>query len=147
VVAWAALYRALGYGASGSDTYLDPGAEPGAFLSVAPLRLLVLLNALTLKASSDWWIILPAARPAMYVGGVLGVAFVAWLARRSWAALSAAERTAVQWLALGSVLALVPVLRPTGCWARRALARWACSACCSAWCGNSRSARSSGSCC
>lgn len=110
VVAWALVYRWLGYGAGGSGTYVDPGAAPLDFVAIAGPRLLVLLGALTLKVSSDWWIILPAVRVGMYVGGALGVAFVVWLARRCWPALEARERLAVKWLSLGSVLAVLPVL-------------------------------------
>jgi hypothetical protein len=39
---WALAYRGLGFGSHNSGMYLDPGAEPLAFLAVAPRRLLML---------------------------------------------------------------------------------------------------------
>lgn len=110
LVGWAAVYRALGYGASGSDTYVDPGAAPLEFLGVAVPRFLVALGALTLKTGADWWVVLPQARPAMYASGVVGGLFVGFLVRRCWPSLAEAERFAVKWMAAGAVLAIVPVL-------------------------------------
>jgi hypothetical protein len=39
VLAWRVLYIKLGYGNVGSGTYLDPGAQPSAFLSAAMTRI------------------------------------------------------------------------------------------------------------
>ncbi len=38
VVVWTLVYRMLGFGAAHSGVYLDPGAEPAAFLSALPRR-------------------------------------------------------------------------------------------------------------
>lgn len=43
VVAWRVVYELLGYGVAGSGIYLDPGADPVAFLEAAVVRLPLLL--------------------------------------------------------------------------------------------------------
>ncbi|HEY7956451.1 MAG TPA: hypothetical protein VII38_14205 [Polyangia bacterium] len=45
VVLWRIIYHALGYGAAASGVYLDPLAQPAAFLALLPRRLSALLAA------------------------------------------------------------------------------------------------------
>src|SRR5262249_10530241 len=44
VIAWRALYAKLGYGVGGSGIYIDPGADPAAFLTAAGTRIPLLLT-------------------------------------------------------------------------------------------------------
>jgi len=53
LVGWAILYKALGYGVRGSGIYVDPGGDPGSFMAVAPVRMVVLLAGQWLGPWSD----------------------------------------------------------------------------------------------
>jgi hypothetical protein len=55
VVAWRAAYQWLGYGARGSDVYLDPGREPVAFLARLPQTIAVLVQGQLGIFSADLW--------------------------------------------------------------------------------------------
>ncbi len=71
VVGWALLYRALGYGSSGSGIYLDPIGAPLTFASALPSRMgALLLGQLGYPPSDAWvglgdgsqlWLALPGA--------------------------------------------------------------------------------------
>ncbi len=59
LVVWAALYKTAGYGTHGSGIYLDPIAEPVAFLHALPQRFAGLsLGLLALPISSLWYLAL-----------------------------------------------------------------------------------------
>ena len=55
VLVWRAAYQWLGYGARGSDAYIDPGREPLAFLAHLPERLAVLIQGQVGIFSADLW--------------------------------------------------------------------------------------------
>jgi hypothetical protein len=101
-------YALLGYGASGSGTYIDPLHHPLHYLRVLPERLLVSLGVLWLNAPADLWFLVPAARPGLLAVGVLaGVGAAGWLywgARR----LGADELANVRVLALALFASLLP---------------------------------------
>ncbi|MCA9654143.1 MAG: hypothetical protein KC501_29740 [Myxococcales bacterium] len=130
-LAFVLAYLAAGAGVSGASSYVDPIAHPGMFAAASLDRIPRMLGELwlALPAESDRLLMryegsLPYALmtglagidgPAELVAGharmvllllplVLGPSW--WLARR-W--LSPAERRAVAWMALGSLLALVPL--------------------------------------
>jgi hypothetical protein len=68
VVGWRATYQWLGYGASGSDAYLDPGREPVAFLARLPERIALLIQGQFGIFSADLWFWSPSeAAPALVV--------------------------------------------------------------------------------
>lgn len=96
-------YKALGYGASGSGSYVEPLEDPLGFLSACLVRIPILLGDLLLSVPSDFSNVAPDA--PMIVIGAVGVALVAWLARVVWPSLSEVERSALRWLAPGAVLA------------------------------------------
>jgi hypothetical protein len=108
VVAWRAGYVALGYGASGSGVYLDPGHDPVGFAArLAPRYLLLALGQLALPWSdfaAMYPYIGPRVAPVMVtiaLGVVAGfVALVTPLLRR--------DATA-RFFATGAALALVPI--------------------------------------
>lgn len=54
-LAWAALYRALGYGASGSGLVVDPVGEPVRFAAALAERLPILLAAQLALPPADLW--------------------------------------------------------------------------------------------
>ncbi|MCI0573452.1 MAG: hypothetical protein L0Y66_22130, partial [Myxococcaceae bacterium] len=106
---YVAAYKALGYGASGSGSYLDPLGEPLRFLAAAAVRVPALLSGLLLGAPVDLWPFVPATRPALVIAGVAGAGLFAWLLRAAWPALPAEERRHLRWLFVGAALSLVPV--------------------------------------
>jgi hypothetical protein len=55
VLAWRAAYQFLGYGALGSNAYVDPGREPAAFLTRLPAQLAMLIQGQLGVFSADLW--------------------------------------------------------------------------------------------
>ena len=110
LLGWAIMYRVNGYGAYGSATYVDPGRDPLGFLQVAGPRLMAFLGALTLKVTSDLWLLTPTVRPFLVLTGLIGTGLVVTTLALFWKEFSEEERRAVRWLGCGSVLALVPGL-------------------------------------
>jgi hypothetical protein len=115
------LRRWLGFGTHGSGMYIDPGAEPMAFLRASLERLPVLAADLVFTLRSNWWTsgypwnvnaphaFLPSGWPmlrALHVAvGVLALllaAVVAWLGQRS-------DRR-LRFIALGLPLSIAPAL-------------------------------------
>ncbi|HEX8440210.1 hypothetical protein, partial [Archangium sp.] len=61
------VYKRLGYGASGSGSYVDPVGEPGRYLLAALGRVPALLGGLVLEVPADLWALSTGVRP-MLVG-------------------------------------------------------------------------------
>lgn len=107
-VAWAIVHRLGGYGAYASGVYIDPVAEPGAWLAAAWQRLPI--------AFGDLLAALPTGRLAFHEHGPLSQAIVGalglvaaliwWACRRS--TLDVTSREAFGWYGLGAALAVVP---------------------------------------
>jgi hypothetical protein len=106
---YSVVYRALNRGAFGSDVYIDPISEPGAYVRAAGPRMLALLSDLLAGAPAEQWgehasigsmlrVVVPAA-------AVVVVAFV-WSVRQ----LDRRAAAHAGWLALGSPLAILPIL-------------------------------------
>ena len=55
ILAWRIAYQWLGYGARGSDAYLDPGREPVAFLARLPAAMAMLVQGQFGIFSADLW--------------------------------------------------------------------------------------------
>jgi hypothetical protein len=66
-----ALRSAFGFGAIGSDMYLDPLRAPGFFVRHAPQRLPVLVGDLMLAIRADWWVFGSPWLPDLIRAGVL----------------------------------------------------------------------------
>lgn len=85
IVAWRLAYVMLGYGASGSDFYIDPGRDPIAFSQNILLRLPVLLLAQFAVPFADLWdgyaVFAPALRVVVPLVGLLVLAGLARLIR------------------------------------------------------------------
>ncbi|NIA12875.1 MAG: hypothetical protein GWP08_02250, partial [Nitrospiraceae bacterium] len=106
VVAWRIAYNVLGYGAIGSDTYIDPLHSPLTYLSAAFVRAPILLLGQWATPPSDFYILLPW--PAVCaVWWCLGAAFLAWLGIVL-IPLLRSDRTARFWC-VGMLLALMPI--------------------------------------
>ena len=99
------VYKALGYGAHGSNMYLDPLGEPGRYLSAALGRVPALIGGL-LGAPVDFWRLMLESRPALVGVGVAGLVLAVLLLRSAWPGLSEEERRHGRWLLAGSLLSL-----------------------------------------
>ncbi|MBL8684065.1 MAG: hypothetical protein JNK05_33135 [Myxococcales bacterium] len=106
---WLAVFKLGHYGASHSDAYLDPLRRPGDFATHAPERIAAHLGDLWFGVGAD------ESAPFKLSPALARAAALALLA--SLAALLYKLRPvsqSVRWLALGSALALVPVLPSFG---------------------------------
>jgi hypothetical protein len=104
-----AAYRALGYGAFGSGSYIDPVSEPLAYLAHMPGRILGLLAGVLLHCPADLWVFQIWMRPVLAGVGLCAVLLFAYMLRVSWPAFGPAQRRALKWLIPGIPLALLPV--------------------------------------
>lgn len=108
VVAWRLVYHALGFGTAYSGVYVDPGAEPLAFLRALPSRAAFLLAAQLFTPWSDlaalWTFVSPHAyRNALVFVTLVVALFVALL----WP-LGRRDRLA-RFFAVGALGAVVPI--------------------------------------
>jgi hypothetical protein len=108
-LSYMAVRTALGYGVRGSGYYSDPLHAPIAFLMGAPSRAVSLLATSWLSLDSEAWRV--GSGPALLTLIVLVALPLVFLSLR-WAraSLPAPTSTAFLWLALGSLMAMVPVL-------------------------------------
>jgi len=105
LLAWAFVYKALGYGSHGSGIYVEPADDPLAFAVTALERIPVLLFGQLGGPWSDFWMGYPVdVARVVWVLAWIGLAVFAWWCRP----LLRADPVARMW-ALGSVLACVPI--------------------------------------
>ena len=124
------LRVALGYGVQGSGTYVDPGAQPLAFLQLLVHRVPVLIADALFDLPAAWWDHGSPLRARLLASGLFTPSL--WSALPEWRtyhvlfgaaavvaliaglrvlarAIPPEEHRQLRWLALGAVLALVPV--------------------------------------
>lgn len=109
VALWAIGYRLGGFGTVGSGSYVDPLAQPIAWLHDAPVRTAALLGQLLLRAPVDVWFLAEQLRGWPVSAGIIGVPVWALLLRR----LAREESEAwngVKWLLVGSAISIIPSL-------------------------------------
>ena len=105
VLLWALLYGVLGYGANGSDMYVDPVRTPLRFINVALMRApALLLGQLAFPPPGLWSILPPAGQLVHSVAATVALALFGALC---WPLLRR-DATARFW-AGGSMLAVVPI--------------------------------------
>jgi hypothetical protein len=105
VVAWRAVYDALGYGAHGSSLYVDPGAQPLRFLQALLEHWPLLAAAQWLQAPVDLWLFLP--RVAQVLASLVSALLVAGVVLLLWRLLRR-EAIARFW-AIGMAASLIPL--------------------------------------
>jgi hypothetical protein len=105
VLAWGAVYTALGFGSGGSGMYVDPLREPLHFLQVMATRIPALMLAQWTQLSSDGLMVLPQAAHLGYAAA--GLALLAGLGLLFAPLLR--ERAEARFWALGMLLSTVPV--------------------------------------
>lgn len=109
VAGYVALHRGMGFGSYASNVYVDPVREPGAWLSLAAVRVPILV--------ADMFLAIPTGKLALYpelmkVQAVLGpaaLALVGVLVPGAWRRLDAPGRRRLVWLMVAAVLAILPV--------------------------------------
>ena len=105
VMAWRLWWGRAGFGARGSGAYLDPLADPVAFVTELPVRIAALLHGAWSGPPSDLFFLAPPPhRPLLVVIAVATVLLVTFLV----VPLVREDGYARFW-ALGMVLAIVPV--------------------------------------
>jgi hypothetical protein len=108
-VGYLLVYRALGNGAQGSGTYIDPVAEWHLYLPAAAARIPALLAGQVWAVPAELWLFAPHLRPLQVVLGVLALLTVGLLVRAVKPSLREDEWRQTRWLAAGGLLSLLPV--------------------------------------
>jgi hypothetical protein len=108
-VGYLLVYRALGNGAQGSGTYIDPVAEWHLYLPAAAARIPALLAGQFWALPAGLWLLAPHLRPLQVALGVLALLTVGLLLRAVRPSLSEDEWRQTRWLAVGGLLSLLPV--------------------------------------
>ncbi len=106
-IGYVAWYRAMGYGFKDAGIYIDPGAQPLAFLETSVTRLPALLGGALTGILPDLWLV-PSLRPWVAVLGYLAIFGLAAALLAGWSSFSATEQRHLRWLATGSFLASLP---------------------------------------
>lgn len=106
VVAWRLAYNAMGYGSAASGFYIDPAADPGRFLQALALRLPSLLVALIYCVPAPTLGLVDAPFQPLYAFGAACLALLAGLVAHAYGVW---RNPVARFLALGAVLALVPL--------------------------------------
>jgi len=105
VVVWRLAYNYLGYGASGSGLYIDPGRQPLDFAGALVERWPLMVSAQWFQLPSDIWMLAPrgfqVGMVAFSMASVVGLA--AWL----WPVLR--QRPEARMWALGMALSVIPL--------------------------------------
>lgn len=106
--AWAAWYKAAGFGATGTDFYLDPGADPVRFLAAFSVRAPLLLMGQFAGPPAELYYELSTTEGALLLAWAWLVILLVALVLRP---LLARDRLARVWCA-GMLLCLVPAAGP-----------------------------------
>lgn len=109
-LAYVALHHGLGYTSRGSLLYLDPAANPGAFLGSSLERLPALLGGLLGVLPADFWILRPRMRSLQAGLSLLSVGIFSALLLQVRTGLDRLSRRRALWLGCGALLALLPGL-------------------------------------
>lgn len=105
VAAYGALYKGLGYGASGSAGYLDPISAPRAYWLSLPGRLAMLLGEAFAGFPANLSLTtLPGPGVALGVAFTLAIVLGCW---SIWPRVAVAERRTLLWLSVGAGLGLI----------------------------------------
>ncbi|WP_394834803.1 hypothetical protein LVJ94_50735 [Pendulispora rubella] len=107
-LAYATLYKALGFGARASGAYLDPIGQPAEYLALLPSRLAVYTEAALVGVPSVLSAIMPKSTPILAALGAAAAIALALLFRRAWLTLAPELRRTLAWLLTGAALAVLP---------------------------------------
>jgi len=104
VASWRILYQTLGYGAWGSEAYIDPIASPIRFIEAVVVRAPILLNAQWLFPPADLFVVAPASIVMQWA--VIALALIIALALVLLPLLRRVPSS--RFWALGMILAVIP---------------------------------------
>jgi hypothetical protein len=107
VLGWYVLRAGLGYGSEGTGSYVDPLAEPGAFVAAAAQRIPIFVGSLLGPLPADLWEVYFVRHDLTWLMVLLGLVVMAVLGL-CFARLLRADPLARTW-AIGGGLALVVV--------------------------------------
>ena len=107
-VAYAALYKGLGFGVRGTSGYVDPIGQTSTYLALLPSRLAIYLDAALLGIPSELSLMAPNSARVLAVLGVLATLAFAGLLRRAVRARDTGLERTLSWLLVGGVFALLP---------------------------------------
>ena len=99
-------YKATGYGAQGSELYVDPVSDPLSYLAIAAVRVPALFGNMLMAVPSELGFTVPGAGiPLACIGAVatVGALGAAWLLRSR---MSSQERKSLCWLFAGCAAAV-----------------------------------------
>jgi len=103
------VYKAGGYGAYGSDIYLDPAGEPVAYLARLAPRILALAAAHFFSVPAELPVVVQGSWPLLIAMSLVAVGVAGLGLRAAWGGLAPAERHALRWLLTGAALSALPV--------------------------------------
>jgi hypothetical protein len=109
-IAYVAVYRAFGYGSTGSGILLDPVQNPAGFVAAAVTRVPTLLASGIAGFSADLWFAVPSVRTAQVIVGYVAVLCLLGLIRCCWPGLDDSVKRGLRWMLAGSALSLIPVV-------------------------------------
>jgi hypothetical protein len=107
-VAYAMVYRALGFGVHGSALYFDPVGDLAAYLSALPGRLGVFADSALLGPPSELTVVDARAVRVLAPLGVMAAVALGLLLRRALRTEGGESRRSIRWLLAGAALALLP---------------------------------------
>ncbi|MCA9652414.1 MAG: hypothetical protein H6712_11820 [Myxococcales bacterium] len=108
-VVYTAVHRGLGFGTLGSNVYVDPVREPGAYLGMVALRLPLLVADLFLAVPTGRMSISHQLMELQAGLGPVALVLIAGLAAGARRSLDPALRRRLLWLLLAAVLSVLPV--------------------------------------
>jgi hypothetical protein len=104
-IAWSAIRSAAKYGSFGLGAYVDPMAEPWAFVKALPSRFLVLMSSQISRLGSDLYDLVPApVQPLLLAWALIVCGVMVWLI---WPSLRT-KRTLRFW-AGGAIVSVLPL--------------------------------------
>lgn len=109
LIAYVTLHRAMGFGSFASNVYVDPAREPMAWLSVALVRVPILVADMFLAIPTGKLALYPELMAMQATAGPVVLVLVGVLVTGVVRRLDAVGRRRVLWLMGAAVLAILPV--------------------------------------
>ncbi|MBI2422786.1 MAG: hypothetical protein HYV27_08145 [Candidatus Hydrogenedentes bacterium] len=103
-------YKATGHGVSGSGVYFDPIGEVGLYLSEFPSRFLMMLGQHLFMLPVELPVFFTRLETPLVLASLFLIALTLYVVYRLWPRFAPEERIALQWMTLGALIALPPVL-------------------------------------
>lgn len=104
-----AIYKAFGYGAFGSGSYIDPIQEPWTYLANAPQRVLSLIEGLLIGIPPDLTVLAPRLNTLFAAAGLAALLLFAAVLKTAWPSLDAPQRSVLRWMIPAALASLLPV--------------------------------------